>query len=131
MITELADLPPGVIGFETSGTIHTDDYRNVVLPAVQRAAAAGEIRFVIVIPEFHGMTGGAVWQDVKVGIEQYRAWKRIAVVTDIDWVRQGTALFGWMTPGAVKVFPLAQRDEAIAWAAGHDGPGNETTDRSA
>jgi hypothetical protein len=26
-------------------------------------------------------------------------------------------LFGWMTPGEVRHFPLAQRDEAIAWAA--------------
>jgi len=131
MIKELADLPPGVIGFEVGGTIHTDDYRDVVLPAVQRAAAAGEIRFVIVIPEFHGMTGGAVWEDVKVGFEHYRAWKRIAVVTDIDWMRNVTGLFGWMTPGQVKVFPLAQRDEAIAWAAGNGGPGSEGTDRSA
>ena len=131
MIKELADLPPGVIGFEVGGTIHTDDYRDVVLPAVQRAAAAGEIRFVIVFPEFHGMTGGAVWEDLKVGVEHFRAWKRIAVVTDIDWMRNVTGLFGWMTPGQVKVFPLAQRDEAIAWAAGNGGPGSEGTDRSA
>jgi len=131
MIKELADLPPGVIGFEVGGTIHTDDYRDVVLPAVQRAAAAGEIRFVIVIPEFHGMTGGAVWEDVKVGFEHYRAWKRIAVVTDIDWMRNVTGLFGWMTPGQVKVFPLAQRDEAIAWAADGGDPGSEGTGRSA
>ena len=131
MIKELADLPPGVIGFEVGGTIHTDDYRDVVLPAVQRAAAAGEIRFVIVFPEFHGMTGGAVWEDLKVGVEHFRAWKRIAVVTDIDWMRNVTGLFGWMTPGQVKVFPLAQRDEAIAWAAGGGDPGSEGTDRSA
>jgi hypothetical protein len=131
MIKELADLPPGVIGFEVGSTIHTDDYRDVVLPAVQRAAAAGEIRFVIEIPEFHGMTGGAVWEDLKVGVEHFRAWKRIAVVTDIDWMRNVTGLFGWMTPGQVKVFPLAQRDEAIAWAAGGGDPGSETTDRSA
>jgi hypothetical protein len=25
---------------------------------------------------------------------------------------------GWKTPGEVRHFPLAQRDEAIAWAAG-------------
>jgi SpoIIAA-like len=27
------------------------------------------------------------------------------------------ALFGWVTPGEVRHFPLAQRDDAIAWAA--------------
>ena len=131
MIKELSDLPEGVIGFEISGTVHAADYRDVVLPVLQRAYGSDEFRFVIVIPEFHGITGGAVWQDLKVGIEHLHAWKRIALVTDIDWMRHMTQLFGWMTPGEVEVFPLAQREEAIAWAAGSDGPESGTQDRSA
>ena len=117
MIKELSDLPEGVIGFEISGTVHADDYRDVVLPVLQRAYASDEFRFVIVMPDFHGITGGAVWQDLKVGVEHLHAWKRIALVTDIDWVRHMTALFGWMTPGEVKTFPLADRPAAISWVA--------------
>ena len=132
MIKDLADLPPGVVGFEISGTVHAEDFRDVVLPALQRAYASDEFRFVIVMPEFRGMTGGALWQDLKVGVEHLHAWKRIALVTDIDWVRHATTLFGWMTPGEVEVFPLAQRDEAIAWAAGSGDrdPDRDTTNRS-
>ena len=118
MIQELSDLPEGVIGFEASGKIRAEDYRDVVLPALEQAAAAGEVRFVIVMRDFEGMSGGAVWQDLKVGIEHFRAWKRIALVTDIAWMRDLTSLFGWMTPGEVKTFPLAQREAAIEWAAG-------------
>ena len=121
MIKELADLPPGVVGFEVGGTLRAEDYRDVVLPALQRAYASDEFRFVIVMPDFHGITGGAVWQDLKVGVEHLHAWKRIALVTDIEWMRHATTLFGWLTPGEVEVFPLAQREEAIAWAAGGDG----------
>ena len=117
MIKELSGLPAGVIGFETTGKLRAEDYRDVVLPALERAAAGGEVRFVVVIGEFQGMSGGALWQDLKVGVEHFRAWKRIAVVTDIEWVDHMIALFGWMTPGEVRHFPLAQRDEAIAWAA--------------
>ena len=117
MMKELSDLPAGVIGFEVAGEIKAEDYRDVVLPALERAAAAGEVRFVVVIPAFHGMSGGAVWQDLKVGIEHWRAWKRIALVTDIGWMEHMTSLFGWMTPGEVRHFPLARRDDAIAWAA--------------
>jgi len=118
MIKELAGLPDGVIGFEASGKLRAEDYRDVILPALERAAASGEVRFVVVIPEFGGMSGGALWQDLKVGIEHLRAWKRIALVTDIEWMDRMTSLFGWMTPGEVRHFPLAQRDAAIAWAAG-------------
>ena len=130
MIKELADLPPGVVGFELGGTLGAEDYRDVVLPALQRAYAGDEFRFVIVIPEFGGITGSALWQDLKVGVEHLHAWKRIALVTDIDWMRHVTTLFGWMTPGEVEVFPLEQREEAIAWAAGSGGPDSGTTDRS-
>ena len=117
MIEELSDLPAGVIGFEVSGRIRAEDYRDVVPPRAP-ASASGEVRFVIVMRDFDGMSGGAVWQDLKVGIEHFRAWKRIALVTDITWMRDLTSLFGWMTPGETRTFALAQRDEAIEWAAG-------------
>ncbi|MFE9426871.1 STAS/SEC14 domain-containing protein [Kitasatospora sp. NPDC006697] len=117
MIKELEDLPDGVIGFETGGTLEAEDYRDVVIPAIEHAASEGEVRFVIVIPDFHGMSGGAVWQDLKVGLEHLRHWKRIALVTDIPWMTHMTSVFGWMTPGELRTFPLAERDQAVAWAA--------------
>ena len=83
MIRTLSDVPAGVIGFEVAGKIEPEDYRDVVLPAVERAAQSGEVRFLIVMPRFEGMSAGAVWQDLKVGVEHFRAWKRIAVVTDV------------------------------------------------
>ena len=67
MIKELSNLPAGVVGFEATGTLKAEDYRDVVLPALEQALASGEVRFVIVIPEFHGMSGGALWQDLKGG----------------------------------------------------------------
>src|SRR5271165_5788613 len=113
MIQELTDLPANVIGFEASGKLAAEDYRDVLLPALERAAKTGEVRVVIVLRDFDGMSGGALWQDLKMGVEHFRAWKRIALVTDIEWMRYMTDLFGWMTPGETKTFSLAQRDEAI------------------
>lgn len=117
MIKELSDLPAGVTGFEIAGKINAEDYRDVVLPAIERAAANGEVRYLIVIPDFDGMSGGALWQDLKMGFEHLRAFKRIAVVTDIGWVHHLTGLFGWMTPGETKVFTMAEREKAITWVA--------------
>ena len=117
MIKELDGLPAGVLGFEATGTLGAEDYRDVVLPVLERASASGEVRFVVVIPEFRGMSGGALWQDLKMGVEHFRAWKKIALVTDIEWMNYMTTLFGWMTPGEVRHFPIAERDQAIAWAA--------------
>jgi hypothetical protein len=118
MISELTNMPPGVVGFEVRGKVEATDYRDVVLPALERAFESGEIRFLIVMADFAGMSGGAIWQDLKLGFEHLRAWKRTAVVTDLEWVTHLTGLFGWMTPGETKTFPMDQRDEAVTWVAG-------------
>jgi hypothetical protein len=118
MLDEITDLPPGVIGFEVSGKLRTEDYRDILQPALQAAAANGEVRVVIVIPKFDGFSGGALWQDLKMGVEHWGAWKRIALVTDVEWMIHGTQWFGWMTPGEVKHFPLVDRAAAGVWAAG-------------
>ncbi len=117
MIKELNDMPSGVIGFEASGKLKAEDYRDTVLPALERAAASGEVRFLIVMRDFDGMSGGALWQDLRLGVEHLRAWKRVALVTDIGWMHHMTDLFGWMTPGSTKAFSLADLDEASTWVA--------------
>jgi SpoIIAA-like len=115
LITELSGLPEGVIGFEASGKLAAEDYRDVILPALEQAAKTGDVRFLIVMRDFGGMSGGAIWQDLKVGFEHLRAWKRIALVTDIAWMSHATDLFGWMTPGETKTFALDERDQALQW----------------
>lgn len=117
MIEVLDDMPAGVIGFEASGTLEADDCRTVILPALVQAAEGGEVRFLIIMRDFQRMTGGALWEDLKVGVEHLKAWKRIALVTDIEWMRHLAALFGWMTPGETRVFPLDERAEATARVA--------------
>ncbi|NML55507.1 STAS/SEC14 domain-containing protein [Streptomyces sp. R302] len=118
MIKKLASVPPGVIGFETSGKIPAEDYRDTVLPAVVEAARAGDVRFLLIVRDFDGMSSGALWQDLKVGVEHLRAWKRVALVTDLESMTHLTSFFGWMTPGETKTFPLAEQEEALAWVTG-------------
>src|SRR2546430_2081389 len=68
MIKALTDLPTPLIGFELSGTLHAEDYRDVLLPAIEKAARAGDVRIVLVIEEFGGITPGAVWQELQMGL---------------------------------------------------------------
>ena len=118
MITEIADLPDGVLGFEASGKLSAEDYRDVIIPALERAADAGEVRWLVVVKDFKGLSGGALWQDLKVGFEHFRSWKRIALVTDIEWMQHVTSLFGWMTPGQVRHFPTAEMYQSVSWVSG-------------
>ena len=122
---ELTDLPPGVIGFESTGWVHAADYRDVMIPAVERAAAEGDLRCVVVLDDFGGLTPAAVGHDLRMGLAHLRTWKRIAIVTDISWIAHTTALFGWASPGDLKRFCLAERGDAIAWAAGQQASAHD------
>jgi hypothetical protein len=118
MIEPLSGMPEGVIGFEAVGEVHSADYVEVLVPAIEQAATSGGIRLVYVFGErFEGYSSGASWQDAKLGMHHVHAWKRLAVVTDVDWVRHLVSVFGWMVPGDVRHFSLAERDDAVAWAA--------------
>lgn len=120
MMEPLPDLPDGVIGFEISGKLHAADYKDVLLPAIEAAASDAGIRVVLTFTDWDGVSGGAMWQDLKLGVEHLSKWKKIALVTDTQWMSHMVSMFGWMTPGEFKLFPEAERDAAIAWAAADD-----------
>jgi hypothetical protein len=41
----------------------------------------------------------------------------MAVVTDVDWLRQSMQMLGWMTPGEARLFGLDELDQAKDWVA--------------
>jgi len=111
-------VPAGVLGFRADGQVTASDYTDVLKPAVDAVIQRGdEVRIVIEFASWSGMSGGAMWEDLKMGIERFTKWKRIALVTDVDWMRHATNLFGWMMPGDVQTFPVAEREAALTWAA--------------
>ncbi|MCU7730958.1 STAS/SEC14 domain-containing protein [Actinoplanes sp. KI2] len=119
MIRVLDEMPDGVLGVEAVGKLRAEDYTEVLAPALAAAIeGGGKIRIVLLFAgAFEGMEPGAVWQDLKMGIRDWSAWERIALVTDHAWMRDGLRMFAWAVPGEVKAFGSSERDDAIAWAA--------------
>jgi hypothetical protein len=122
LIERLEDMPAGTIGFRATGRVSGDEYHEVLLPAIQEAAAAGEIRLVFALgPEFEEFEPGALWEDTKVGVRfglgHHSAWQRCALVTDVDWIVKAFHLFAWMAPGEVRTFGPDELDAAMEWAS--------------
>ena len=121
MVEPIEEMPPGTIGFRAVGEVTRADYREVLEPALRAAVEAGEVRMLFVVEDGFEIDAGALMEDAKTGLElglgHLSAWKRTAIVTDVGWVRQAIKSFGFMAPGEVKVWPLADRDEARDWVA--------------
>jgi hypothetical protein len=114
--------PEGVIVMKAVGTLTADDYDDVLEPAVAHVLQLHDgLRVVIILgPDWDGMTAGAVWEDLKMGLGKLTKWERCAVVTDRDWIEHATKAFGWMEPGKVEVFGLDEQPDAVAWASADD-----------
>jgi len=121
MIERIDDVPPGVIGLRASGKLTKDDYRNGLEPALKEATDSGEARVLFVLPDFDGLEPGAWIEDVKTGLEvetrNRSAWKKLALVSGVDWVSKAMGLFAWAMPGELKVFEMDELDEAKSWVA--------------
>ncbi len=121
MIERIDDMPPGTIGFRASGKLGRADYHDVLEPVLREAAESGEIRMLFMLTDFDGLERAAWFEDIKtglgLGLGHHSAWKRSAIVTNVDWVGKAFQLFAWMTPGEVKVFGVDQLEDAKRWAA--------------
>jgi SpoIIAA-like len=117
---ERLDSPDTVLAMKAVGKVSKDDFESVVDPAAhEMLERLGELRFVYVLgDEFEGYSFGAGWEDAKLGLGHLTKWKRFAVVTNKDWVHHMVGAFGWMMPGEMKLFDVAETDAAITWAAG-------------
>jgi SpoIIAA-like len=122
MIELLPDMPKGVMGIRVSGRVRGDDLRDFK-PAMDELLKTDEIRIVEVIaPDYEGFGPGGFVEDLKLGfgtvLSHHSAFKRIAVVSDKDWVAHVLHAVGWMVPGDLAFFGLDELDRAKEWAAG-------------
>ena len=122
MIEPLEGMPDGTIGFRATGRVTRDEYRDVLLPPMRNAAKEGDVRMVFAIgPGFEKFELGALAQDTKAGITlgigHPHAWKRTALVTDVDWIAKALHMFAWLTPGEVRLYELDGLEDAKTWVA--------------
>ncbi len=122
MIELLEGMPEKVIGIRVSGRLRGDELRGVK-PEIDRVLQTGEVRIVEVIEsDYEGFGPGGFLEDLKLGfgtvLPHHSAFKRIAVVSDKEWVAPVLHALAWMVPGEIAVFGLGELDRAKAWTAG-------------
>jgi hypothetical protein len=119
MIELVKGLPDNVLAVDCRGQIHTDDYERTLVPALeQKLAHHDKLRlFYLAGPGFKGIDPGAILEDTKVGLAHLSRWEKMAIVTDIEWIKLAIKAFAFLMPCPVKFFGVAQEAEARRWIA--------------
>ena len=119
MIESVEELPDTVVGMVAKGRVTRKDYLEVLIPAIEKSLKRNsKLRLYYELgSQFTGIELGAEWEDLKIGIEHLTRWERMAVVTDVAWIRHAVGTFRFVMPGELRVFATAQASEAREWIA--------------
>ena len=117
MIEEIAGLPEGTLGFKISGDVTGRDYDSVLTPAIDKAIERFDrIRLLALVDSgFKGYSLDAIWDDTKLGLRHWNGFERVAVVTDVGWIKTGVKAMAFMMPCPVQLFAIGELDDAKRW----------------
>jgi hypothetical protein len=117
MIEKIPELPDNVLGYTAKGTVTANDYESIIIPAVEELFSRHKkVRFLYHLGEdFSGFEAAAMWDDTKLGLKHLQGWERMAIVTDIEWVRTAIKILELVIPGHVRVFHNNELADATRW----------------
>jgi hypothetical protein len=123
MIRILSGFPSSVVAVAGEGRVTRKDYDDVLVPAVTLALQRNDkVRLYYELPpQFSGIDAGAIWEDFAIGMEHLLRWERIAVVTDVEWIRHTLNAFRFLLPGKIRLFAANEGGPARAWIVASGG----------
>lgn len=118
MIERITGPGVGVLGVRMSGRLAHEDYERLDHLIDAERPEGGRINLVCEVEGFEGWTLRAAFDDAELGLVRApREVRRLAVVTDSDWIRRAVELFAPLMPYSMRAFALGEREAAWAWAA--------------
>src|ERR1700686_5063427 len=120
MLELIEGLPGNVVGIAVSGRLTMQDCQDVLVPAMQKSLKRHDkIRLYY---ELNSRFPGASWDELDLGLEHVSRCERVAIVTDIGWVRLTVKALRFLIPSEIRVFPTDQADEGRAWIRARTQP---------
>lgn len=119
MMKEIQGLPSGVIGVEVQEKVSKADYEETLLPLLEQVYKKGErIRFVYrLAPDVKDFALPVGLGEFRLGWRLLRLFERCAIISDHEWVKNGTRLAAMLMPCPVQVFANTAYAQALSWVA--------------
>ena len=113
MMQVVEGLPDNVVGIVAKGRVTNEDCNKVLKPLVQRSLMRH--KKVRLYYEIGCRFPGAAWEDLQIGMQYIPQWERVAVVTDVGWLRHTVNALRFLIPGEVRVFSTEDAYEGCTW----------------
>lgn len=119
MITIIENLPENMVGFRATGEVTADDFKNTLIPEVERFIAdKDKLNYMLVVDtDLSNFMTGAWFQDAFLGLKTLTKWNRAGIVTTSEGVQKFTEIFSKLMIGEFKGFDHADYDTAVHWVS--------------
>ncbi len=116
MMELMKGLPDNVVGIVGSGNITAEDYDTVLIPVIhEKLKIYKKIRMLYQLTkDYTHYELGAFLEDTKVTWHTF-SFEKVAVVSDVHWIRDSVNLYRLFMPMPIKVFGNNEMEKAKEW----------------
>ena len=114
MIQIVEGLPDNVVGIVAKGRVTNEECDKILKPLMEDSLKRHDK--VRLYYEIGCRFPGAAWEELRIGMDTIPQWERVAVVTDVRWVRPVNAL-RFLIASEVRVFTIQEAIPARAWVS--------------
>lgn len=113
----LDDLPRDVVGIRARGVITAQDYEQTLVPLVdEKLKIHDHLKLLFVLDDaFESCSEAAAWDDMRFGFGHFGDFSKIAIVSDLGWIRHGAKLFGPLIGAQIHIFDVKDLEAARSW----------------
>lgn len=115
------DTTDNIVAFRALAEVTTEDFLNVVMPAVEHLAKqTNEINFLLVLDnDVERFTTSEWLQEALMGLKHLGKWNRAAIISDSEEIITFTNGFSYVVPGEFHGFKKEFFNKALNWVEGN------------
>ncbi|HKK46017.1 MAG TPA: STAS/SEC14 domain-containing protein [Balneolaceae bacterium] len=111
-----------ILVIHVSGRLVRKDYLQLIPKSKQLIRKHGKIRILFDMTDFQGWDEGAVWEDIKLGMEHFSDVERIAMVGEEHWQQDISTFSKPFTRAKIRYFDHTDMDTAYRWLTANIAP---------
>ena len=127
MLRVIEGLPDNVVGIVAKGRVTADECDRILMPVIHTSLQRDGARLYY---EIGSRIPAARWDDLQIGVDCIPRWERVAVVTDIGWIRQTVKALRFLIGGDIRVFTTSEAGDGLAWIRSPQPPDSSARSRS-
>jgi hypothetical protein len=117
MIEIIEGLPDNVVGIVVKDRLTKKDCAEILVPKLKKSLDWHyKLRLYY---EIRSRFPGAAWEAIDLGLDHV-PWERVAIVTDVAWLRHTVQALRLLIPGDIQVFETSQMAQGLAWITARD-----------